>query len=188
MYTRIGNVARALSLGLVMMIGFTSPSAAQKINQIKLTDQHVVGLIEVQDDFVPLAGKLAEANDTPEPALMSKLDETAKKHGFANFEEYRDVDNTIFLVLEGLDRETRNYVPPAERLALELEEIKNDKTIPAADKTAILADVEEELKMAEAVQHPENIEIVIKHLDKLSKLLPEAEDLAQQPSPGAGGQ
>ncbi|MCH9765935.1 MAG: hypothetical protein K0U34_08095, partial [Alphaproteobacteria bacterium] len=138
----------------------------------------VTGLLAAQDDFTPLAGKLAEANDKPDPDLVKKLDETAQKHGFKNFEEYRDVDNNIFLVLEGLDRETGVYVPPKERLELEMDEIKKDATIPDADKKAILDEVNEELSMAEAVEHPDNVTLVKKHLSNLSKLLPTPEDPA----------
>ncbi len=176
MIAQLRLLARALPLALVTLVSLATPSAAQKITQIMLTEKQIVGLLAAQKDFAPLANKLAEAADQPSPDLTKQLDATAQKHGFANFEEYRNVDNNIFLVFEGLDRETGAYVPPEERLNLELEEIKNDKTIPDDDKKAIITEVKEELSMAEAVQHPENIALVKKHLDKLSKLLPIPED------------
>lgn len=178
----------AWALGLVLASGMylPTPGAAQKITQIKLTEQQVTGLLAAQKDFAPLAGKLAEAAEKPSAELEVELDKTAQKHGFANFEEYRNVDNNIFLVFEGLDRETGEYVPPEERLNLEIEEIKKDTTIPDADKKAILAEVKEELSMSEAVQHPENIELVKKHIDKLSKLLPTPEDPELDRGSGVG--
>ena len=186
MFERMRSIGFALAVGMALFLGFADPVAAQKINQIKLTEKQVTGLLAAQDDFAPLAGKLAEAADKPSAELTAKLDATAQKHGFANFNEYRDVDNNIFLVLEGLDRETGDYVPPEERLNLEIEEIKNDSTIPDTDKKAILAEVKEELNMAEAVQHSENIDLVKKHLDNLAKLLPTPEDPALQRG-SAGG-
>lgn len=149
---------------------------AQEITQLKLTEKHVVGLLAAQDDFGPLAGQLAEAADKPSEDLMAKLDATAQKHGFKDFNEYRDVDNNIFLVLEGLDRESGEYVPPKERLAAELEEIEKEASIPKEDKEAIIAEIKEELGSAEAVKYPENVALVKKHMDKLSKLMPVPED------------
>lgn len=189
MFERMRNTAAALAMAGLTMIGVASPCMAQTINQVKLTEQHVLGLLAAQDDFAPLAGQLAEAADKPSKELVAKLDATAQKHGFKDFENYRDVDNNIFLVLEGLDRETGAYVPPKERLALEIEEIEKDESIPDADKKAILAEVKEELNLAEAVEHAENIQVVKKHLDKLTKLLPTPEDPGlPPPGSGAGGE
>jgi len=186
MMTQLRQLAAAVVFGFVMVALTVLPSAAQQVTQIKLTEQQILGLLAAQDDFAPLASKLAEAADAPSSDLTKQLDSTAQKHGFANFEEYRNVDNNIFLVFEGLDRETGDYVPPQERLKLELAEIKDDKSIPADDKKAIVAEVKEELSLAEAVQHAENIELVKKHIDKLSKLLPQPEDPALDRGSGAG--
>ena len=186
MIATLRRLAAALTLGFVTLITLALPNLAQEVTQIKLTEKQIVGLLAAQNDFAPLAGKLAEAADAPSPDLMKQLDATAQKHGFAHFEEYRNVDNNIFLVFEGLDRETGAYVPPEERLKLELEEINGDNSIPADDKKAIVAEVKEELSLAEAVQYPENIVLVKKHIDKLSKLLPEPEDPALDRGSGAG--
>ncbi len=186
MFTHIRKLAGRLGLAVTIVASLTQTSAAQKITQIKLIESQVTGLLAAQKDFAPLAGKLAEAAEKPSTELTAQLDAIAKKHGFANFEEYRTVDNNIFLVFEGFDRETGVYVPPEERLNLELEEIQKDATIPDADKKAILAEVKEELTMAEAVEHVENVELVKKHLDKLSKLLPTPEDLELDRGSGTG--
>jgi len=177
---------KALGLAILIAMSLAQTSVAQKITQIKLTEDQVTGLLAAQEDFSPLAGKLAEAAEKPSDELTVQLDAIAKKHGFADFAEYRTVDNNIFLVFEGLDRETGEYVPPADRLELELKEIQNDTTIPDADKKAILAEVNEELAMAESVEHPGNIEMVKKHIDQLSKLLPTPEDPALDRGSGAG--
>ena len=172
-------------LALFFVIGSLDPGAAQQVNQLKLTEAQVLGLLAAQNDFAPLAGKLAEAADKPSAQLIAKLDAIAQKHGFKTFEEYRDVDNNIFLVLEGLDRETGDYVPPKQRLALEIDEVQNDTTIPDDDKKEILNEVREELSLSEAVVHPTNVDLVKKHLDKLAKLLPTPEDPGLPP-PGSG--
>lgn len=183
---RLQSAAFAFAIMLLLgLFGHAVPSQAQEINQFKLTEKHVLGLLAAQDDFAPLAGQLAEAADKPSPQLTAKLDATAQKHGFSNFDEYRDVDNNIFLVLEGLDRDSGDYVPPKERLEIEIDEIEKDSSIPADDKAAILAEIKEEYSIAEAVKYPENVELVKKHIDKLSKLLPTPEDPGLPP-PGSG--
>lgn len=187
MFATQRNMAAVAVLVAGLVFAVTGPVFGQKINQIKLTDAHVLGLIAAQDDFAPLAGQLAEAADKPSKELTAKLDKVAQKHGFKNFDEYRDVDNTIFLVLEGLDHETGAYVTPDARLALEIEEIKKDKVIPDADKKAIVAEVKEELALAEAVQHKESIAVVKKHFDKLLKLLPTPEDPGLPPPSSSVG-
>ena len=187
MLVRAKSIVMAVWVAGLAALGFATGLHAQGVNQIKLTEAQVLGLLAAQDDFAPLAGQLAEAADKPSPELVAKLDATAQKHGFKDFEQYRDVDNNIFLVLEGLDRESGDYIPPEDRLALELEEIEKDKTIPAEDKKAIIAEVKEELSLSEAVKYPENVTIVKKHLNKLSKLLPTPEDPGlPRPSSGAG--
>lgn len=175
----LGFVAAA-----VLASGFAAN--AQAVNQVELTERHITGLLAAQNDFTPLAGKLADAADSPSKELQDQLDATAQKHGFKNFEEYRDVDNTIFLVLEGLDRESGDYVPPDERLELELQEIRGDSSIPDEDKNAIIEEVKEEMKLAEDVKFPGNIELVKKHIDKLAALLPSPED-AEDPRGSGNG-
>lgn len=185
MLVRAMNSLKRLGAVVVSMAAFAATAPAQTVNQFKLTESQVLGLLSAQDDFAPLAGQLAEAADKPSPELMQKLDATAQKHGFKDFEQYRDVDNNIFLVLEGLDRGSGDYIPPKERLALELEEVEKDKSIPPEDKKAIMDEVKEELSLSEAVQYPENVELVKKHIGKLTKLLPTPEDPGLPP-PGSG--
>lgn len=186
MLAQFRTVVATLGLATLMIAHAMPLGYAQSVTQIKLTEKQVAGLLAAQDDFAPLAGQLAEAADKPSADLTAKLDGIAKKHGFADFEEYRVVDNNIFLVLEGLDRESKTYVPPEERLKSELEEINKDTTIPDDDKKAIIAEINEELKMSEAVQHPENIALVTKHLNELTKLLPQPEDPALERGSGIG--
>lgn len=185
MLVRAIDLIKRLSGVGVIVCGVAAAASAQTVNQFKLTEAQVLGLLAAQDDFAPLAGQLAEAADKPSKELVAKLDATAQKHGFKDFDQYRDVDNNIFLVLEGLDRESGDYVPPKERLSIELEEIEKDKTIPAEDKKAIMDEVKEELTLSEAVKYPENVELVKKHIGKLSKLLPTPEDPGLPP-PGSG--
>ena len=174
------KVARKIAGRLLALVGMTVGIAvltpivsAQNINQIELTDQQVTNLIAAQTDFAPLANKLAEASEDPDDELIAELDATAKKHGFSGFDEYRDVDNNIFFVLEGLDRETGEYVSEADRLKEEAVVIENEETIPADEKKEMLADIKQEMEQAEALKFPGNIEIVKKHLDELSKLIPD---------------
>jgi hypothetical protein len=160
-------------MALAFAVAWVPTAQAQKINQIELTEQHVVNLLAAQSDFAPLAGKLAEASDEPDPKLLQELDDTAKKHGFSGFEQYSDVDNNIFFVLEGLDRETGVYVSEAERLKQESEIIAGEKGIPDDEKKEMLADIKEEMALAEPLKFPSNVDIVKKHIEELAKLVPE---------------
>lgn len=168
-----GQVSAVMLALAVAMLAAPSPLFAQNINQIELTDQKVTNLIAAQADFAPLASKLAEASEDPDDKLMAELDATAKKHGFSGFDEYRDVDNNIFFVLEGLDPETGEYISEADRLNQESEVIEQDATIPADEKKEMLADIKQEMAQAEALKFPGNVEVVKKHYEALSKLLPE---------------
>src|SRR3990172_6913393 len=91
---------------------------------MQLTDKQVASFIEAQKDFAPLSGKLLEAGEKPDDALVKQLEDIAKKHGFASFTEFEDVGANITIVLDGLDRKTGAYTDPIEKMKQELEEIK----------------------------------------------------------------
>ena len=146
---------------------------AQELKQLLLTDVQITSFIAAQPDFSPLVVKLSEAADKPDDSLKGELDAVSKKHGFASFDNYMDVNDNIAFVMGGLNRKTMEFTEPVERLKKDLEEIKADKDIPDDEKKLALEDLELEIKSAAPLQNRENIDVVKRHFADLLKLLPD---------------
>lgn len=164
-----------------------SAASAQQLKQIKLTDKQVEGFVAAQADFAPLAEKLREGGEKPDPSLATKLDEISKKHGFTDFAEFEDVGANVTIVLDGLDPKTGTYSDPVEKMKKERDEIKADGSIPEADKKAALDDLDQEIAAAQPLQFKENIDVVNKHRAAIEKLVPaQTDEPADGPAPGDG--
>ena len=87
-FSRLKALAASVGLGAGMAIAAASNLAAQEFKQIELTDKMVTSFIAAQKDFAPLASKLVEGGETPDDALTKELENIAKKHVFASFEEF----------------------------------------------------------------------------------------------------
>jgi len=157
-------------------------ATAQQLNQIKLTDKQVEGFVAAQADFAPLAAKLREGGEKPDPSLAGQLDDIAKKHGFKDFAEFEDVGANVTIVLDGLDPKTGTYSDPVEKMKKERDEIKADSSIPENDKKLALDDLEQEIAAAQPLQFKENIEVVKRHREAIEKLVPAQTD---EPTEGA---
>ncbi len=176
-YSRLRSLAAGIGLSVALSVGMAFATAsslsAQEFKQIELNDKLVTSFIAAQKDFAPLASKLVEGGDTPDEALTKELEDIAKKHGFASFEEFEDVGANITLVLDGLDRSSGKFTDPIEKMKKELEEIKADASIPAEDKKLAVDDLTQEIAAAQPLKHPGNIEVVKKHVDEIEALIPE---------------
>jgi hypothetical protein len=175
------SIARLLAVALAGCL-MLPMALAQQLNQMKLTDKQVEGFIAAQADFAPLAEKLREAGEKPDPSLAGQLDEIAKKHGFKDFAEFEDVGANVTIVLDGLDPKTGAYADPVEKMKKERDEIKADSTIPENDKKLALDDLEQEIAAAQPLQFKENIEVVKRHREAIDKLVPAQTD---EPTEGA---
>jgi hypothetical protein len=161
-----------LALGLMLVLGWgASGVGAQDINQIKLTEKQVQGFIAAQKDLTGIAGELQAAGDKPDAKLQSKLEDIAKKQGFATFAELDDVAANISLVMAGLDPQSGEFSDPIEMLKKEMEEIKADNSIPAKDKKQMLEELAEALKTTPPLKYSENIAVVKKHREAIEKAL-----------------
>lgn len=172
-FSRLKALAACVGLGAGMAVAAASNLAAQEFKQIELTDKMVTSFIAAQKDFAPLASKLVEGGETPDDALTKELENIAKKHGFASFEEFEDVGANITLILDGLDRSSGKFTDPVEKMKKELEEIKADSSIPAEDKKLAVDDLTQEIAAAQPLKHPANIEVVKKRADEIEALIPE---------------
>lgn len=171
--SRLGPLVLALGLGLGVTGVSGTGAAAQEFKQMELTEQMVTNFIAAQKDFAPLASKLAEAGDSPDPALQKQLEDIAKAHGFASFAEFEDVGANITIVLDGLDRSSGTYTDPIEKMKKELEDIKADATIPAEDKKLAVDDLTQEIAAAQPLKYKSNIDVVKKHVNEIEELIPE---------------
>lgn len=160
----------ALALGLAVA-GLASVAVAQDIKQMKISDKHVSSFIAAQKDLTALGPELQAAGEKIDAKLQAKLEDVAKKHGFANFAELDDVAANISLVMAGLDPQSGNFTDPIEALKQELEEIKKDASIPEKDKKQMVEELNEAIKSTPPLQFKENIDIVKKHRDAIEKAL-----------------
>jgi len=173
MTLRSKGVSLLTAIAAVLLLQVAAPARAQELRQLALTDQHITTFIAAQPDFAPLVVKLSEAAERPDDSLKGELDTVAKKHGFANFDEYMDVNDNIAFVMGGLNEKSMEFTEPVERLKKDLEEIRADKDIPEEDRKLALEDLELEIKSAAPLQFRENIEVVKRHFADLLKLLPD---------------
>lgn len=149
---------------------WVSPAAAEDDHvQVVLNDGLVKGFIAAQKDVAAIAPKLQKAGDNVSPELEAELDALAKKHGFKSFEELEDVSFTINLVMDGYDADSGNFNEPKEQLKKELAAVKADKSIPADEKSGLVADLEAALKSTPALQHKENVAVVKKNKAAIDK-------------------
>jgi hypothetical protein len=159
--------------GMLAFAFGTGPAAAQssEFKQLKLSEKQVQGFIAAQKDLAAIASELQAAGDKPDPKLQTKLEDIAKKNGFASFTELDDVAANISIVMAGLDPQSGNYVDPLEALKKELEEVKVDKSIPDADRKQLEDELAEAIKTTPALEHKENIDVVKKHRDAIEKAM-----------------
>ena len=149
------------------------PQAAQQpeLKQIALTDKQVEGVLSAQKDMDAITDKIQD-NAPPDPKLDAKLDDVAKKYGFANYPDYNTVVDNISLVLGGIDPATKKYVGSEAVIKTQIAQVTADRKMSAKDKKDALADLNEALKQKQPdIQNKGNIDLVLKYYDKLSEAL-----------------
>lgn len=147
-----------------------APQAAQQpeLKQIALTDKQIESVLAAQKDMDAITDKIPD-NAQPDPKIDAKLDDVAKKYGFANYPDYSVVVDNISLVLGGIDPATKKYVGADAVIKAQIARAEADKKMSAKDKKEALADLNEALKQKQPeVQNKGNIDLVLKYYDKLS--------------------
>jgi hypothetical protein len=149
-----------------------APAAqAPAMKQIALTDKQVQGVISAAKDMDALSEKMPD-NGKPDPKLTAQLDATAKKYGFAGYDEYNDVVDNIGMVMSGIDPATKKFVGSAAVVKAQIAQIQADKKMSAKDKKEALDDLNQALKAPEpTIENKGNIDLVIKNYDKLSAIM-----------------
>ena len=149
------------------------PQAAQPqpIKQIALTEKQIESVLAAQKDMDAITDKIPD-NAPPDPKIDAKLDDVAKKYGFAGYPDYNTVVDNISLVLGGIDPATKKYVGTEAVIKAQIAQVTADKKMSAKDKKEALADLNEGLKQPQpAIANKGNIDLVIKYYDKLSDAL-----------------
>jgi hypothetical protein len=163
-------LAAVVAVSLTHFMGAATAQPALK--QIKLTDKQIEGFISAQKVMATVAEKMqGTAADKPDPKVQAELEEIAKKHGFGNFQEYDDVAANISMIMAGIDPQTKAFTEPKAAIEKEMEEVKNDKSIPEKEKKQMLEELTEALKAAQPVQFPANIDLVKKYWEKIDAVL-----------------
>ena len=152
----------------------SAPGAAEEApKEMALTDKQVESVLSAKPDIEAILAKMPQGNDQaaptpPDPKIVAQLDAAAKKHGFANYAEYDDIDSNIGLVLAGFDPQTKKYVGDEIVLKKEIAETQ-------ADKKEELTQLNEALKSVKPLQFPGNVAVVTKYYDKLAEAMPQGQ-------------
>jgi hypothetical protein len=156
----------------------TAPAQQQApaLKQIALTDKQLDGVLAAQTDMDAITEKLPE-NTAPDQKVIAQLEEVAKKHGFASYDDYNNVVDNVSLVIGGFDPATKKYVGPEAVIKAQIAEIQADKKMPAKDKKEALDELNQALKTpAPQIENKGNIDLVGKYYDKLVAALGDEEN------------
>jgi hypothetical protein len=166
------NSALAQAKGGQMAPPAAAPAAQPPaMKQIALTDKQVESVIAAAKDMDALAEKMPD-NGNPDPKLIAQLEATAKKYGFASYDEYNAVVDNIGMVMSGIDPATKKYVGSAAVMKAQIAQIQADKKMSAKDKKEALDDLNQALKAPEpTIENKGNIDLVVKNYDKLDAIM-----------------
>ena len=147
--------------------------APPQLKQIALTQQQVDNLVASAKDMEAVSKTLPQ-NAPPSAKAIGQLDVVAKKHGFAGYDDYNTVMGNVSLVMDGIDPQTKKYIGSDAALKMQVEQVKANKQMSAADKKQALANLDMALKAKEPeVANKGNIDLVLKNYDKIDAALGE---------------
>jgi len=147
------------------------PQQQAPLKQMALTEAQVQGVLSATKEMDPITDKIPE-NAKPDPKITAQLDAIAKKNGFTGYDDYNAVVDNISLVLGGIDPATKKYIGPEAVIKSQIAQVQADKKMPAKDKKAALAELNDALKSPQpAVENKGNIDLVSKYYDKLADAL-----------------
>jgi hypothetical protein len=167
--------ALAASFGTVSL----HPALAQaggpppQLKQMALTQTQIDNVLASAKEVDAITAKLPQ-NAAAQAKATPQLDGVVKKHGFASYDEYNIVMGNISLVMDGIDPQTKKYIGSEAALKAQIDQVKSNKQMSAADKKQALANLNMALQAKEPeVQNKGNIDLVIKNYDKIDAALGE---------------
>ena len=141
--------------------------AAPALQEITLTQTQIDALLAAQPELAKIPGADSEK---PDPKVLARVEDIAKKNGFASADELDTVSDTIGAVMAGLDPETKSYVGPTALIKKDIAEVQANKQMPAKDKAAALKELKAALAAGDGPKpSAANVAIVVKNLDKLNQ-------------------
>jgi hypothetical protein len=174
----------AISMNTALAQGKMAPAAPAAapsgqppaVKQVALTDKQVASVIAAAKDMDALTAKMPQ-NGKPDPKLTAQLDATAKKYGFASYDDYNAVLDNIGMVMSGIDSVSKKYVGNAAVIKAEIAETQADKKMSAKDKKAALDQLNQAAKAPDpTIENKGNIDLVVKNYDKLAPLMGDAQN------------
>jgi len=145
--------------------------APPPLKQMALTDKQIDSVIAAAKDMDALSEKMPESGK-PDSKLAAQLEATAKKYGFAGYDDYNTVVDNIGLVMSGIDPATKKYVGGAAVIKAQIAQVQADKKMSAKDKKEALDDLNQALKAPEpTIENKGNIDLVVKNFDKLAAIM-----------------
>jgi hypothetical protein len=162
-----GLIAALAVVAAVMSSAVAQQPQPQPPKQVPLTAKHIESFIAVVKPMSDLIEKIESGGGNPTPQQIASLSALAKQYGFKDFSEYEDVADSISIVMSGIDPQTKQFTQPPEFIKQQIKQVQSDKSINAKERKELLQDLNEQLKMAQNVEHPGNITLVLKYYDKL---------------------
>ena len=143
--------------------------AQEQVKQVDLSDDTVDNMLAAKKDVDAVLAKLPDsASDQPDPKTIAMLDKAVKPHKFASYGDYEDASNTVSLVMAGVDPDSKTYVGSDVVTKKQIAQVQADKSISPKDRKEALQELNEALKSPVMVKNKANIDVVIKHYDKLA--------------------
>ena len=141
------------------------------MKQIALTQAQIDNAVSAAKDVDAITAKLPQ-NAPPSAKAIAQLDGAVKKRGFASYDDYETVMGNISLEMDGIDHQTKKFIGSEAALKQQIEQVKADKQMSAADKKDALANLNAALKFkAPEIANKGNIDLVIKNYDKIDAAL-----------------
>jgi hypothetical protein len=139
------------------------------VSQMPLTEKQIQCFLAANTEVNEITDNAGEDIDKLAPGTVAKLDVVTKKHGLANYLEYKQIDANIGLVESGFDDVTRRYVGREALIKLRISRVKSDKKMSAESRTERLTELNDQFQFAlPVVQYKGNIDIVAKYFDRLT--------------------
>jgi predicted RND superfamily exporter protein len=172
------SILTALSIAcLAASFGSLSlhPALAQigspdQLKPIALTQAQIDNVLASQKEIAAITKKLPR-NAPPSSKAMAQLEDVAKAHGFASFDEYNNVIGNISMVMDGIDPDSKKYIGSEAALKMQVDQVTANKKMSAANKKRELAYLDMALKAKEPDQNQGNVDLVVQNYDKIDAAL-----------------
>jgi len=142
-----------------------------EIEQVALSDEMMERIIAAQGEVQKYSLSLENPGEQLSQEEIDTLEGIATKHGFARFHDLQMATATASLVLTGIDETTGEFVDPKVGLRQELDQVRADENLSDEERQILIEEIEQVLALSPEIEHPGNIEIVMRHKDRLIEVL-----------------